>query len=167
MEILSRENKSVYVAKDARFRVIHHSENLGLSAARNTGIAHATADYLMFVDSDDWVHVDFCRLPYECVIQYYADLVMFNYKRIKKATDDQSIIVNTNKHDKSGYISREEGLALLQSNVGPMTWNKLYKTDFFNAIFFPEGYYCEDIGTTYKVVWKASRIYSLDKILSR
>ncbi len=42
-----------YAEKDSRFRVIHHPENRGLSAARNTGIAQASADYLMFVDSDE------------------------------------------------------------------------------------------------------------------
>ena len=52
-----------YATRDKRIRVIHHPKNRGLSAARNTGIAHATADYLMFVDSDDWVHEDLNRSP--------------------------------------------------------------------------------------------------------
>ena len=47
-----------YAAEDSRFRIIQHAKNRGLSAARNTGIAHASAGYLMFVDSDDWVHED-------------------------------------------------------------------------------------------------------------
>ena len=71
-----------YAEKDPRFRVIHHPENRGLSATRNTGIAQASADYLMFVDSDDWVHEDFCKLPYECAEQTGADLVMFGYRNI-------------------------------------------------------------------------------------
>ena len=58
------ESCETYAAKDDRLRVIHHSENKGVSAVRNTGIAHASCDYLMFVDSDDYVHDEngFCRV---------------------------------------------------------------------------------------------------------
>ncbi len=73
-----------YAAKDARFKVIHHAENLGLSAARNTGIQKAVADYLMFVDSDDWVHEDFCKVAYtkavffrSCPV-FFCDIVVSN-----------------------------------------------------------------------------------------
>ena len=40
--------------QDARIRLIHQ-DNQGLSGARNTGIEHSSADYLIFVDSDDWL----------------------------------------------------------------------------------------------------------------
>ena len=42
-----------YATYDPRFHVIH-KENEGLSAARNDGLQMARADYVMFVDSDDW-----------------------------------------------------------------------------------------------------------------
>ena len=44
-----------YAAKDSRFKVIHQ-ENGGLSHARNEGMAVADAKYVMFVDSDDFIH---------------------------------------------------------------------------------------------------------------
>lgn len=37
----------------------------------------------MFVDSDDWVHEDFCKDPYECAMKYQVDLVMFQRRHIK------------------------------------------------------------------------------------
>lgn len=43
-----------YASKDDRVKVIH-TPNQGVSRARNTGIDHATGEYLIFVDSDDWV----------------------------------------------------------------------------------------------------------------
>ena len=65
-----------YAKEDERLRVIH-TENRGLSAARNRGIDEARADWLMFVDSDDWVDPDFCKVPYEAAIENQADLVIF------------------------------------------------------------------------------------------
>lgn len=68
---------------DARFRVIH-TENRGLSAARNRGIDEARSQWLMFVDSDDWVSPEFCRVPYEAAIEYGADLVIFGAYVVKR-----------------------------------------------------------------------------------
>lgn len=51
----SRALCSSYCARDARFRLIEHDRNRGASAARNTGLAAARADYVMFLDNDDWI----------------------------------------------------------------------------------------------------------------
>lgn len=53
-----------YVAKDERIHVFH-KENGGVSSARNLGIDHAKGQYIVFVDSDDWVDNDYleCLLP--------------------------------------------------------------------------------------------------------
>ena len=63
-----------YATKDERFKVFHQ-EHAGTSAARNLAISMANSEYLMFVDSDDWVHKDFCKDAYECAVLYKADVV--------------------------------------------------------------------------------------------
>lgn len=159
-----------YAAKDKRFRVIRHQKNKGLSAARNTGIKEARADYLMFVDSDDYVHEDFCRLPYERAVRNHADLVMFGYQRVcnhiisdNKKTRLQNLDVDLLK---SGYKTKCEALDLiLWTWVGFAAWKKLYHKDLFNNISYPVGYLYEDVGTTYKTVLQASCIYYLDVAL--
>lgn len=162
-----------YAAKDDRFKVIHHSENKGLSAARNTGIANATGDYLMFVDSDDYVHNDFCKLPYEYAVKFMSDLVIFKFQRV----DQNNSVINHKKDSfkykkyaflQSGYKSQSEALDLLQCNsigIGHAVWNKLYHKKIFEDVSYPEGFLFEDAGTTYKTIIKATRIYYLDNFL--
>lgn len=157
-----------YAEDDARFKVIHHPENRGLSAARNTGIAHASADYLMFVDSDDWVHEDFCKDAYECAVNNQADLVMFRFQSERVSPHFEWKGRNTTDIMQNGIKTRLEAMELIETSrkgVGPAVWNKLYRKELFQNISFPPGYFHEDSGTTYKLVWKASRIFFLNKVL--
>lgn len=154
---------AAYVKRDARIRIITHRENLGLSAARNTGIAAARADYLMFVDSDDWVAPDFCRLPYEAAVEHCADLVMFSYYRVEKGK-----LKRPSGKVPSGLFTREEAIQLIDTSnisIGPMAWNKLYARSIFNSVAYPVGHLCEDIGTTHKLCHAANTIICLAEFL--
>lgn len=64
---------------DARIKVIHQS-NHGVSAARNAGLDCATGDYVMFVDSDDWIEPTLCQTLLDAASQ--ADLVIGGYKEV-------------------------------------------------------------------------------------
>ncbi len=74
-----------YADKDSRVRVLHQ-ENKGLSAARNTGIAHAKGECLAFVDSDDAVLPGFIETLYELLGKYQADIAACAY--VKCPTKD-------------------------------------------------------------------------------
>ncbi|MBR1372847.1 glycosyltransferase family 2 protein [bacterium] len=151
-----------YAAKDKRIIVIHKKTNQGLSVARNIGIARATSDYLMFVDSDDYVHEDFCKAAFECTQQHNADLVMFRRVNIGFPTL-QSFAVSSLT---SGSINRIEALDLIFTrSIGSTAWNKLYHKRLFQNISYPAGYWYEDAGTTYKLIWQANHIYFLDSAL--
>lgn len=69
-----------YASKDKRIRVIH-KENGGLSSAREAGIQHAHGDYIMVVDSDDWLEPDTIADCIEVALKNEADCVMFGYVR--------------------------------------------------------------------------------------
>ncbi len=64
-----------YAKKDMRVRVIH-KENGGLSSARNAGMAVATGEYLMFVDSDDYIHPQTMEILLYGIIKENADMAM-------------------------------------------------------------------------------------------
>lgn len=62
-----------YAEKDSRIRVIH-KENGGVSTARNAGIDAAKGEWITFVDSDDWVSVDYLKMLLEAIVIEDADL---------------------------------------------------------------------------------------------
>ncbi len=140
---------------DPRF-LIFHTENHGLSAARNFGIKQAHGEWLMFVDSDDWVEPGFCEIPYQAAIHDDADLVIFGAYDIKdkKFTgwkpSTSTEVTDLERAVKCGDV---------------VVWNKLYKRELFDGIRFPEGRVCEDIAVTHKTLINAKRIIMIPDVL--
>ncbi len=137
------------------FHVIH-TENRDLSAARNRGLEEAKAEWIMFVDSDDWVHIDFCRIPYEAALENQADMVIFGFYE-----------VNNGKHDPQ---FRNAPFGLIDEFVanefgGSVAWRRLYRKELFTSIKYPEGHVYEDIATTYRLTHNAERIFFLKDYL--
>ena len=70
-----------YAARDRRVRAVHKSVNEGVSYARNDALDLATGEYLLFVDSDDWIEPDTCQRAVESLQTHGADLVLWSYIR--------------------------------------------------------------------------------------
>ena len=136
------------------FRVIH-TENRGLSAARNRGIDEAWAEWLMFVDSDDWVDREYCRIPYEAAVRENADMVIINFWDMKK---------NRKKKSSEMPVGVVDEMTVHEYG-STVAWNKLYKKILFNDIRYPEGRVFEDVATTHKLIHKAARIFILNACL--
>ena len=149
-----------YAAKDARFHAFH-TENHGLSAARNYGIERASGEYLMFVDSDDWVSPEFCAAAYDEAVEHTADLVMFRFQPMKGRRKARTKRIK----DEPGFKTQEEAIDLILDSNGNYAWNKLYKRVLFESVRYPEGRVYEDVATTYKLIYQAERIWYTDRVL--
>lgn len=121
-----------YAMKDNRVKVIHQ-DNQGLSGARNTGIQHATGDYIIFVDSDDKLKNDIVNELLKILINTKADVAccnfLFSYPQYDKI----------NKIRIKGTLSNNEIINFYTGNRTPLflnvVWNKLYKRN----LFYPYG----------------------------
>ena len=76
----SSEILTEYALRSSKVRVIRQ-ENSGLSAARNVGFSFAMGEYVMYVDSDDWIDVRTCEKAVFKAKEHAADLVMWPYIR--------------------------------------------------------------------------------------
>lgn len=152
-----------YKEKDSRIKVIHKS-NGGLSDARNKGIDIATGKYISFVDSDDVVDEDMFSYLLNLLIDNKCDISVCNYTTFSTMEPPQT---KTNKLDNPRIYSREEALNILlkgKISHSDYAWNKLYKKELFKNIRYPRGRKMEDIGTTYKLYYKAKNIVIGDSI---
>ena len=79
-----------YAKEDSRIKVITQ-DNQGVSSARNAGIREASSEWLMFVDSDDYVEVTMCERMMELMQQQPADLIMCKYARFSETKQPWTI----------------------------------------------------------------------------
>lgn len=125
-----------YAKKDSRIIVVNR-ENRGVSESRNEGIHYAKGDWLMFVDSDDWIDTDCCKKVISK--SSVADLVMFSYVREFRSSSAPKHLFDQQPKQFEGNdadMLLERFIALKGDELRNPTkldslstvWGKLYKT---------------------------------------
>ena len=82
-----------YAKQDSRIIVIDQI-NQGVSAARNIGLSKAVGDYIMFVDSDDWLDLECCRTVLELALRKDYDVVLWPYRKIFSNRVENQFVYN-------------------------------------------------------------------------
>lgn len=150
-----------YAQKDTRIVVIHQS-NSGVSSARNAALDICKGEYIMFVDSDDWIEINFCEEAINMIHSKAVDCVSFGY--YEYINGNKSIKVTS----KPRYIQSEEAIKSIinfDDVIYNLVWNKISHRSLFDEVRFPEGYLYEDNAVVYKIFDKAKMIYISDKPL--
>lgn len=156
----SGEMCDYYVKKDCRICVIHQN-NKGVSEARNTGMKHASGEFIQFLDSDDWLYPETLRTAYEVATSSGSDMVIFDAQYESK---------DFSWHEKStipdGIYDSEVILAkLAEPSIPPYTWNKFCRRSLYEGSFFPKDEKWEDVAVTFYPVFRAKKITVLGKPL--
>ena len=157
-----------YLNQDLRFKYIYQ-ENAGLSAARNTGIAAASGEYITFVDSDDWLDTSAIEILYRNLKKYDADIAAGNYNLYNDSKQEFSFKVFDSDYREQVYADKEIMYQFAEQEMKDMAWAcsvmKLYKRDLFAGLRFPLGKNVEDTFVIYKVFLKAKRVVHVEKAI--
>lgn len=150
-----------YAAEDSRIKVIHKA-NGGLADARNTGLEHATGDLIAFVDSDDWLAAG----AYEKMVNMFReehglDIVCCAAARVRDGKDVENVFsYYPTGTMKSGQEITER---ILLDEIGSQAVIGLYRSKCWEGVRFLKDRIYEDIPTTFKVFFKATRIGFIDE----
>lgn len=133
-----------YADKDPRIHVLKNEVNKGPGATRNRALDIAQGDYILFLDSDDYLTQNACEVLYNQAVKNKNDMVLFNFCRItgnKTQISDRLSVFEP-------YIGKNIKLRNLGINffISTYPWAQMYSKDFLgkNEIRFSNHKCCED-----------------------
>lgn len=149
--------------------IIHCDENGRQGRARNIGLQYASAPYVGYVDSDDWIEPDMYDKLYEKAEAYNCDIVMCQNWRDTALTDQTLAPKLTGRADRMlGIDSVEKRRTFIVcGSIGYGVWDKLFTREFLveNNIFFPEQLAYEDHFFATLLYFYTKRVYILEERL--
>lgn len=109
-----------YQENEVRLKIIEHCVNKKVSLARSTGLKYAKGDYIMFVDSDDWIMPNALKDLHEKCVKSEADVIVFNYLNVDNLGN--SILINKIKKQ---FTTTDKNKVYIHF-FGAL-WNKIFK----------------------------------------
>lgn len=149
-EILKKYEKIIKNCK------VIHQKNQGVASARNIGLKNVKGDYIVFIDSDDYIKSNYLERLYNESYSNNADIVICNFYRYY---DNSNIKLPVLFKKGSGLYSNHDILkSLIPDNlIHSYLWNKLWKKELFDNLQFPNIKY-EDISIMCDLFYNAKKI---------
>ena len=156
-----------FAAVHGNIRVIHQA-NRGLSGARNSGIPAATGEYILFVDSDDFLEPNVLGGLVRQMEDKQLDILRFNYQNVNMEGE----VFEPNKYSKpyvdySGEVCDGETFLNQRLGFACYAWQFLVKASILQqeGNGFKEGVYFEDVEWTPRILLQARRVASTDTLV--
>lgn len=152
-----------FAAAHPDFIQVIHKTNGGLGDARNAGLERANGEYVIFIDSDDYIAPDYLATISAAVNRTPADVYTFDFfldsgKKTEVFPDSQAL-----PEGSVFTLAQQPGLLLQQPNA----WSRVWKRALFlsTGIRYPARVWYEDIRTSGKLFAQASGIVAIHKPL--
>ena len=151
----------MFAKEDSRIKLINQ-ENKKQGAARNAGMKIATGEYIGFVDSDDYVDLNYFERLYQTAKNNDSDIALATNVRVGKNKFKKRLNI---EHIEK-YTELQDKLDVCQQWKNECPTNKIYRKSYLDAnnILWPEGIYCEDKLFTIKAVYYANSIVTVPKV---
>lgn len=150
-----------YASKDNRITVIHQV-NAGAANAKNTGLDNVKGDYVTFVDSDDWVELNWIETMVNAMEKYDVDVVECRFDKVYVNTSE----LRGNYKDGEILSTFEYFKQYNENWLSAIFWNKLFKASLTKDIRFRKERRCiDDEFYTYKVVSNAEKMARVSDVL--
>lgn len=158
-----------YSAKDERIRVIHQ-KNMGLSAARNTGLDVCKGEYISFFDSDDVFCNDALEKMLGKMLTSGADIVECNLAIYNSVRPLKLELKERKAHFRNrsleGIYTKHQALHMqLDEKIATCVWNKLYRRKVWDDNRFRVGQNFEDRDIILHVIASVDHVYIMDEVL--
>lgn len=159
-----------YKQKDNRIRIIRHSENRGPGITRNTGLNYAKGEYIMFLDSYDWLNPDSCDTAYNQIKKNNNDIVFFNHcvfyeynNSIERKNPNANALEKVIDKPDIKLYEDVRGFYICSTNI----WQQIYKKSFLEEynIEFPDFRHAEDVPFFIKAIICADTVSFINKSL--
>lgn len=149
-----------YPKRKDQVRILTHEQNKGLPAARNTGLAVATGEYVFHCDSDDWMELTMLEDLYLAAVENNADIVWCDWY-LSFAQNER--YMRQPKYSNCGDALRAMLSGVMKYNV----WNKLVRREVYTKtnILFPSGHSMGEDMTIMRLFVKSEKVYYLSKAL--
>ena len=149
-----------FASKDSRIRIIDN-QHQGVAKTRNTGIEQSTGEYIGFVDSDDYIDIDFFEKLYNSATKSNSDIAIASILKHKKFFN----IYNAQYTKEETAITIQDKIKLCEDKKHFFfyAWNKIYHSGFIkeNNIKFSEGQIYEDVMFAIKALYYSNKIISV------
>ena len=154
-----------YAQIDKRINVIH-KKNGGLSSARNAGLNISKGNYIVFIDSDDYIKENLLEKTIKSIEKYHTDIIMFGYEMFLSKNKSLPLF-------KTGLIlnPKQEALNVDKPNFNNefcFTWRYIFNREFLNInnmIFNEEIKVAEDTIFNMECIFLANSMYVIDESL--
>ena len=147
-------------SRDSRIRIIDN-QHQGVAKTRNTGIEQSTGEYIGFVDSDDYIDIDFFEKLYNSATKSNSDIAIASILKHKNFFN----IYNAKYTKEETAITIQDKIKLCEDKKHFFfyAWNKIYHSGFIkeNNIKFSEGQIYEDVMFAIKALYYSNKIISV------